>query len=202
MRLGTRIWLITELTAEQEALLSVYRDKWLSIGLSTERIGRASLTESIEHFYVDILKRKEPIVVFMPNPLWAWVACTLLWEKSKVRSEVESKVASEVESKVWSEVESKVWSKVWSEVRSEVWSEVRSKVKSEVESKVRSEVESKSTSFVWPYVGGQFDASSFSFYDYCEEVLGCKYASSWNTYKALTNSGPIWALECVAIVCE
>lgn len=43
--------MIENLTPEQEALLPVYRDKWLSIGLSTERANRAEAEDGVRLAY-------------------------------------------------------------------------------------------------------------------------------------------------------
>ena len=42
---------IEKLTAEQEAKLPAYRDKWLAIGLSTERVDRDAATEAVKLMY-------------------------------------------------------------------------------------------------------------------------------------------------------
>lgn len=43
--------MITELTLEQEALLPVYRDRWLEIGLSTDRLDRDATRDAIAKLY-------------------------------------------------------------------------------------------------------------------------------------------------------
>ena len=42
---------IESLTPEQEAQLDVYRDKWIKIGLSTERVDREVAMESVRKLY-------------------------------------------------------------------------------------------------------------------------------------------------------
>lgn len=54
--------MITELTPEQKALIPVYRDKWLKIPLSTERINREKATEAVELVYAAIRKQKLEVV--------------------------------------------------------------------------------------------------------------------------------------------
>ena len=43
--------IITELTTQQQALIPIYRDKWLKIALSTERIDEERATEAIKAGY-------------------------------------------------------------------------------------------------------------------------------------------------------
>ena len=42
---------IEKLTPEQEAQLPVYRDMWISIGLSTERVDRTEATQAVRLLY-------------------------------------------------------------------------------------------------------------------------------------------------------
>jgi len=42
---------IDKLTPEQEAMLPVYRDKWIAIGMSTERIDPTRATEAVKLLY-------------------------------------------------------------------------------------------------------------------------------------------------------
>ena len=99
--------MIKKLTKEQESQLSVYRDKWLAIGLSTARINREEAKKDFWLFNKLVLGKKgQPIVVFMDSPLTAWLATCLLYQF----------IAKCEMSQVWSQVESQVRSQVWSQV--------------------------------------------------------------------------------------
>ena len=50
--------IISELTFEQEALILVYRDKWLKIALLTERIDREKAAEAVKTAYTAIRKQE------------------------------------------------------------------------------------------------------------------------------------------------
>jgi len=153
--------MINKLTSEQEKQLQVYRDKWVTIGLSTNRIDRKVASENFMIFNKIVLgKEKRPIIIFMNSPLTAWIATLLLYDwfyiknNTQVESQVESQVRSQVGSQVWSQVESQVESQVRSQVRSQVESQVRSRVRSRVRSQVRSQVGSQ----VWSQVGSQVES--------------------------------------------
>ena len=67
--------MIKELTKEQEEQLIIYKDKWLKIGLSTERINRKFAIETFVLFNKFVLNEKKlPIFIFMDSPLTAWIA--------------------------------------------------------------------------------------------------------------------------------
>ena len=56
--------MITQLTPEQQALIPVYRDKWLKIALSTERVNEEKATEAIKAGY-KLIGEDEPVVLFL-----------------------------------------------------------------------------------------------------------------------------------------
>ena len=176
--------MITKLTKEQEKLLPVYRDKWLEIGLSTNRICLGETKEIINHFYKAIMEyKKSPLVIVMPNVLWGWLAACL-W--SQVRSQVRSQVGSQVWSQVESQVESQVWSQVWSQV----------------ESQVRSQVESQVRPFWWPYTSGCLDATYLCFYDYFLSAVLHRNPKEWNIYLRTSLLAPFYVFPDCCILTE
>ena len=96
--------MINSLTDKQEKKLKIYKDKWLAIGLSTDRIDRKSAAENFNLFNEKVLKgKKNPTIVFMDSPLTTWLALLLINKyigKGKNMS--------------------RVWSKVWLQVGSQV----------------------------------------------------------------------------------
>lgn len=106
--------MIDKLTPQQKKQIPIYRDKWLEIGLSTDRINQKKAKENFIGFNKVVLGNKEqPIFIFMDSPLTGWFATLLLYAYF-------NKVG---------DIESQVWSQVWSQVRSQVESQVRSQVK-------------------------------------------------------------------------
>ena len=85
--------MIDKLTKEQEEKLVEYRDKWLKIGLSTDRVSLAVGKEISDYYYAKLLKKPIVPVVVMSSPLYAWYAVCLL---SQVGSQVVSQVRSQV----------------------------------------------------------------------------------------------------------
>lgn len=58
--------------------------------------------------------------------------------------------------------------------------------------------------FTWPYLCGQFDASIFSFYDYCHEVLGVQYSEleKYKLWASTIHLGPVWTMDEMAVVSD
>ena len=57
---------ITQLTSEQESLISVYREKWSRIALSTETINRDCATQAIKSIY-SVMAWEKPEVLFFQS---------------------------------------------------------------------------------------------------------------------------------------
>ncbi len=183
--------MINEFTKEQEKQVEVYRNKWLAIGLSTDRINRKEGIKKFTIFNKVILdKKKIPIVIFMDSPITTWLATLLFYNYFYYKN------GSQVRSQVWSQVRSQVWSQVWSQVESQV----ESQVWSQVESQVRSQV----WSFVYPFLGGHFDSGYFGFYDFCNKVLKINFncQKNWDLYLQTSDFGLIYPFDDFVVISE
>ena len=58
---------IDRLTAEQEALIPVYRKKWQDIAFSTQPIDKEKVSAAIEQVYA-LMNKPEPIIAFCSYP--------------------------------------------------------------------------------------------------------------------------------------
>ena len=172
---------INFLTKEQEQKLSIYRDKWLKIGLCTDRVDRIVAKEISDYYYKNISQKPIVPVVVLSSPLYAWVAVCLM-----------------------SQVRSQVWSQVRSQVESQVWSQVRSQVESQVESQVWLQVGSQVGSFIYPYLAGHFMASYFSYFNFINEILNIKFEcqEKYDWYQKTSQVGLIYPLENICIISD
>jgi len=62
---------IEQLTPEQEALIPVYREKWLKIATSTEPLDYRKARKALKATY-KIIGRKEPTIIFVKSPASIW----------------------------------------------------------------------------------------------------------------------------------
>lgn len=63
---------IEKLTPEQEALLPVYRQKWLDIGLSTEKLNKELATAAVHEMYTCAGEEIPKEIVFVNGPIEAY----------------------------------------------------------------------------------------------------------------------------------
>ena len=118
---------ITKLTPKQAADLATTRDKWLSIGLSTETIDREAAKVAVSHAYECVGLTPPKVFIFLDSPQQGAIAAALL-KGSKVGAQVGAQVWAQVRAQVRDQVQAQVWDQVWSQVgaqvRDQVWSQV------------------------------------------------------------------------------
>ena len=161
--------MITKLTKSQEQSVIPFREKWRSIGLSTERSDKESSEKAIIALYKE-LGKKPPLFIFCPSPLFCIQQINFfkflgkksnlesnLWSNlesnlgsnlrsnlesnlwSNLRSNLESNLGSNLESNLGSNLESNLWSNLRSNLESNLWSNLRSNLRSNLESNQKSE---------------------------------------------------------------
>ena len=104
--------MIEKLTPEQEARIPEFRDKWLKIGLSTEKITFEKALEIKSVLYSKLLNKKDVPVILMDSPLTAWLATWYLgcmFYENQVWNQVENQVRNQVRNQVGNQVENQVW---------------------------------------------------------------------------------------------
>jgi hypothetical protein len=223
---SSNVKMIDKLRQEQIDKFPYYVDKWIKIGLSTERIDRKETTENINEFYKQILKLNPVPVFYFSNPVVAYLSIYYIYNLlntkgsqvwSQVGDQVESQVGSQVRDQVRSQVGSQVWSQVGSQVRDQVRSQVGDQVRSQVGDQVRSQVGDQVRSqvgdqvesqvgsqvgkFVRPYCDGYW-AYWNSFYDFFEKECNVKYNDNYKIFTNIANVGPCYPLQEFCCVSE
>ena len=94
---------ITELTPEQTADLATTREKWLSIGLSTETIDREAAKVAVSHAYECVGLTPPKVFIFLDSPQQGAIAAALLKG---------SKFGAQVRAQVWDQVGAQVGDQV------------------------------------------------------------------------------------------
>ena len=143
------------LTEEQEELMFQTRDEWIDLFFSTKRIDKQTFEEGIKWLYEDLLKKKNPKVLYCESWLEALITIHILKNKNvwdNVRDNVWDNVRDNVRANVWDNVRDNVrdnvgdnvrdnvWDNVWDNVRDNVWANVRDNVRDNVWDNVRDNV--------------------------------------------------------------
>jgi len=107
--------MINELTPEQEALLPVWREKWLQIGLSCEPCDVAVARPVVDRVYRAGGLQPPAIVLVADSPMSSAVMGMIL------RGQVSDQVSDQVWDQVWDRVSEQVREQVWDRVWGQVW---------------------------------------------------------------------------------
>ena len=158
--------MITELTPEQEAQCPIYAQKWIDIGINTDRVKYDRALDIVNDVQEHLLQKPRTPVILVDDPIEAWIACHFANTGVPV-----NQILAKVD---------------------EFYATPK---------KDRMKLESFST----PYLVGSFDASIWSFYDYCQQVLGVDYkdkTENFNIWKATSELGMIFPFDHVCIVSQ
>ena len=125
--------MIKSLTHGQEELLTVYREKWLKISLSTEPLNLEMAKKAIIKCYT-IAGLKPPTQFYTSqSPISALktvVDIGLPYEDLvcvKVRNIIKNKIATQIVRQLSNKVQTQAfesWDPVWGQVQGEVWSQI------------------------------------------------------------------------------
>ena len=137
--------LLTKLTPEQEALLPIYRDKWLSIGLSTARGDRRKAKRAINKLYRQANLTPPKQIIWVDSPLGALYAYLVLKTISQgadilVNDQVRDRTSDQISGQVWDRVFDQVNGKVSLQVWNQVWDQVRDRVKGQINEQVKVQI--------------------------------------------------------------
>ena len=142
--------MLTKLTKTQEKKLSVYRDKWLKIGLDTKPADRKKAEKAAIAAYKVAGLEPPKIFIWMNSPLEGAFAAAYLIALKKDDKNF-SKVLGQVWAQVWAQVWDQVGAQVLGQVRDQVWDQVAGQVAGQVADQVRDQVRDQ----VWDQVRDQ-----------------------------------------------
>ena len=142
---------LTALTAEQEVMLPMIRDKWLKVGLSTQPADRETAKAAAILTYKKASLKEPNIFVWLDSPMAGCIGAYML---AQVGAQVRAQVGAQVRAQVWDQV----GAQVWDQVRAQVWDQVRAQVGAQVGAQVWAQVWDQVGAQVWDQVGAQVGA--------------------------------------------
>ncbi len=149
---------IESLTEEQKAMLPVYRDRWLKIGLATGKADRPKAEAALNRAYQVAGLEPPKQIIWAQSPLSGWLTVCCLRDDNlmkKIYADVGKYVKSgaakpplklgasvwdSVGASVWDSVGDSVWASVWDSVGDSVWASVGASVWASVGASVRDSV--------------------------------------------------------------
>ena len=214
--------LIEKLTPEQEALILVYREKWLKIALSTERIDREKAAEAVKAAYVAIdFGYEQPEILFQESP---YAACN--WLLKRLSPELIDSYLNEPNSiggifgaHFFHELSSKINQQLGNEVRTQLDNSLyhitnnplNYEIFNDLNEKFSTQVNEKLNDYSWwitLQLNGCFqpeiEVNCMTGFDFCISVLNIDYPQQeWKVFQSLIKEcGWLFAYDDICIVCD
>ena len=179
--------MIQKLTPEQAAKFADYREKWLKIGLSTERANRPRAEAAVKLAYEAGGLKPPKIVVWLDSPHAGAIGAAILAGTNQAGAQVWDQVGAQVGAQVWDQVGDQVWDQVWAQVRAQVGDQVGAQVGDQV----------------YRAGYGQHDANWLGFYDFFREQCGLEAPKKLQGLNEIAaSSGWWWPFENAVILTE
>lgn len=206
---------ITKLTPEQEAQISVYREKWHRQALCVEAIDRQKAASAIQLAYT-LMGDPNPEIIFCDSPRAAFdILLNKIWQRWKskddyghrhilkdrwelLRNQLELRVVDEVFEKIERQMGSgslqpeQLWSHILYSQVEEEWQEIISDI-------------SIKLLCLWSYpIPTELWSSYVCWVDFCISVLGCEYnQNDWWVFESVVKyCGWIYPLRNLCIICD
>jgi hypothetical protein len=143
------------LSAEQESMIPIYRDRGIAVGLCCDPIDRDAARDYARRLQV-ALKRPNGPVIIMSGPVHTWLAaCLLNTSGVQVWAQVWDQVWTQVRDQVWTQVRDQVGAQVWAQVLAQVGTQVGTQVGDQVLAQVLAQVRAQVRDQVWTQVRDQ-----------------------------------------------
>ena len=214
-QLKNNIMKLEKLSKEQTELMFTTSQEWINTFNNTKRINEKQFEKGIKWLYEDLLKIKNPKVLYCESWLECLLTISVLKELEKntvgntvgdmVWNAVEDMVGDTVLNTVGDMVRHTVGNTVWNTVEDMVWDAVEDMVGDTVWNTVLNTVGDAVEDMVWDAVGDTFSEYSLysgiasncgwvSFYDYFEKI-GVLNNSDFKKYKDLIRAGAFQVYE-------
>jgi hypothetical protein len=208
---------ITGLSEKQESELSTFREKWLKIGLNTEKVDRKKAEQAVIEVYKTAGLKTPKIKVWLDSPYAGSIGSSMLaqvraqvgaqvWDQvraqvgAQVGDQVRAQVRDQVRAQVRAQVGAQVWAQVRAQVGAQVWDQVRAQVGAQVWAQVRAQVWDQVRAQVYRCGYGLHDAYWLGFYDFFRKYLDTPKING--LIELSQNCGWWWPFENAVVLTE
>jgi len=177
---------LEKLTKEQEELMLVTKDEWISNFYKTTSIDKKEFEKGIEWLYIDLLKKKKPKVVYVDD----WFSCIISIHILKnLASILGDNVSSNLENTVRNTVRNTIGSNVGNTINNYIINTVRSTIASTISSTLRNTIASTISSTVRNTMGSTVENTMNNYIiNTVRNIVG---STIWDTIYSTVNS-TIW----------
>jgi hypothetical protein len=218
---------IDKLTPEQEALIPVYREKWRTIALSTERIDFQKAEDAVKAAY-NIIGKKTPKILFSSSPYAAlntilsqldthqpmqqlqWQLANLFGDTvSRELLKLDGQLLNQLSSQLDNQLEDQLYRQLGNlfgnplEKPRGLFPQIGSKVR-HLENKLWKQFKMQIGYAATSFIETEIWACKASVYNFCISVLNCAVdLEKWEVFQVVVKDcGWIYPCEKICIVCD
>ena len=199
--------MITEFTPEQDALISLYREKWKSIALSTERIDRQNAREAVKAAY-QLIGLPEPKIIFCNSPYEALRLIDVGAGIGQFVKQLENQISEQLVKQIGRQIIPQCWGYLWEQLGQGQLYSLSSEVAASCLVQLTEELKDNRLEYLRLILARDIPTAKImrcSRLDFCISVLNCtfNFQKEWDVLQSLVkNCSWLFPLETICYVCD
>lgn len=185
---------ITELTANQTAMMKEFVDKYTAISFQTGKINRENASKYAEKLY-KLFNKPSPTTIIVSGPIQAWIT-TMLLEMTTDMTKIPKSAKKSFTKPVICDAISNILEQLDEKSRKTIANKIK-----KIERAFGDEIDFDFTRFSLPYLDGQFLAYYIAWVKYFE-AIGVKITIDYSIIEDQLQFGPVWPLNEFCIISE
>ena len=198
---------LTELTAEQEAMIIPQRELWLNKFYKNKGVDKEKATECIKWLY-EFCGKKEPVVIFMDSP----IGCQVMANLSSDRANILANIRDNIRDNIWDNILDNIGANIRANIGANILDNIRANIRDNIGDNIRDNIMANIRDNIWDkYINpcGWINLSDYGWIAFYEYFQNLNYFtdydwSNFDNIKNLNSCGiyEIIALDGMCIVCS
>jgi hypothetical protein len=187
------------LTAEQEALIPVYREKWRAIALSTERIDRQAVAAAVGAAYeADGLEVPQILSFASPKAAWKRLGNKL---KNQIGNPIYLSFKEQLFYELQRQLDYQMLNRLYTQTDKLMWQQMGIR---QFYGLLTAQVYKRRNKSYYRRICPEVTACQSSLFDFCASTLGCIYDELiWQAHQSITiHCGWTFPFERACLVCD
>ena len=190
---------LTELTAEQEAMIIPQRELWLNKFYQNKGVDKEKATEGIKWLY-EFCGKKEPVVIFMDSPIGCQVMANLSSDRANIRANIGDNIGDNILDNIGANIRANIGANILDNIRANIRDNIGDNIRDNIRANIRDK-------YINPC--GWINLSDYGWIAFYEYFQNLNYFtdydwSNFDNIKNLNSCGiyEIIALDGMCIVCS
>jgi hypothetical protein len=148
---------ITKLTAEQEALIPVWRERFRSEALRTDTIDEAKARESVIALYNSVDLPSPRLVLFAQSPMQAQLMRSFLSldKGAQLRAQLGDQLGTQLGTQLWDQLWDQLRDQLWDQLWDQLGTQLRAQLGDQLRTQLRDQLWDQLRDQLWAQLGAQ-----------------------------------------------